>query len=355
MANDSLPSDYSAFLKLVKDQVQTAQLKALMSVNRELILLYWNIGKQILKRQQREGWGAKIIDNLSKDLHASFPEMKGFSPRNLKYMRAFAGAYTDEQFVQTVSAQITWSHNTLILDKVKDPDERCWYIQKSAQFGWSHNVLGFQIDTKLYHREGKALTNFKDTLPALDSDLAQDVLKDPYVFDFITTNDETKERNLQSALIAHIERFLLELGIGFTFVGSNYHLKVGENDFYIDLLFYHVNLRCYIVIELKTGDFKPEYAGKLNFYLTAVDKQIKHPDDSPSIGIILCKAKDKATAEYAVQNIRSPLGIATYETTIELPGSLKDQLPNVRELEQSLEQVKEKTILTYSKTNKCEE
>ena len=341
MTREVLPSDYSAFLGSIKSQVQQVQLRALVAVNKELIMLYWQIGKQILERQDTEGWGSKVIERLSADLHAAFPEMKGFSPRNLKYMRAFAKAYSDEEFVQTVSAQITWSHNTLILDKLKDADERLWYMQKAAEHGWSHNILALQIETKLYHRQGKALTNFKNTLPALDSDLAQNVLKDPYVFDFITTSNETKERNLQSALIARIERFLLELGTGFTFVGSNYHVVVGDEDFYIDLLFYHIRLRRYVVIELKMGAFKPEYVGKMSLYLSAVDEQIKTPEDEPTIGLILCREKNKVTAEYALGSLNRPVGVATYETTAELPEPLREQLPDLEQLEKTLEQAQE--------------
>ncbi len=340
MAEPLLPSDYQSFLGSIKEQVQQAQLKALVAVNRELILLYWHIGRNILERQQKEGWGAKVIDKLSQDLHAEFPEMRGFSPRNLKYMRAFAEAYPDGQFVQTVSAQITWSHNTVILDKLKDHDERLWYMQKAAEHGWSHNILELQIKTNLYHRQGKALTNFKATLPALDSDLAEYLLKDPYVFDFITTNDDNKERHLQSALLAHIRRFLLELGTGFSFVGSNYHITVGNNDFYIDLLFYHTHLRRYVVIELKSGVFKPEYVGQLSFYLTAVNRQVKHASDSPTIGLILCKGKNKVTAEYALQGVSSPIGVATYQTNEELPEDLKNQLPDIKALEESLEEIR---------------
>lgn len=340
MQNSSLPSDYSAFLRSVKEQVQTAQLRALAAVNKQLILLYWSIGKQILERQEKEGWGAGVVDQLSNDLHAAFPEMKGFSPRNLKYMRAFASAYPDEQFVQASLAQITWYHHITLLDKVKDEQERLWYIDKAAEHGWSRNILVHQIETDLYHRSGKAITNFESRLPALDSDLARDTLNDPYVFDFITTNSDTKERNIQTALIAHIERFLLELGVGFTFVGSNYHLVVGEQDYYIDLLFYHVHLRRYVVIELKAGEFKPEYAGKLNFYITAVDEQVKGPEDNATIGIILCKGRNKVVAEYALSGITSPIGVASY-TTKELPEDLRDELPGVKELERSLERIKE--------------
>ncbi len=272
--------------------------------------------------------------------HAAFPEMRGFSPRNLQYMRTFAGAYPDQsQFTQQPVAQIPWGHHTVLLDKVTDPEQRLWYIHKTIEHGWSRNILTMQIESDLFHRSGKAITNFSSTLPALDSDLAQDALKDPYVFDFITTSDESKERDIQSALIAHIERFLLELGVGFSFVGSNYRITVEGDDYYIDMLFYHMRLKCFVVIELKSGVFKPEYAGKLNFYLTAVDELVKRPDDNPSIGIILCKGKKKTTAEYALKNIQSPVGVATYETTTSLPESLKDQLPDIKELEEQLKSV----------------
>jgi predicted nuclease of restriction endonuclease-like (RecB) superfamily len=339
MAEPRLPSDYLSLLGSIKERVQKAQLYAVLSVNRELILLYWHIGREILQRQQREGWGTHVIDRLSRDLHAAFPQMRGFSPRNLKYMRAFAEAYPDEQFVQAPLAQITWYHHITLLDKVKDEHQRHWYIQQAIEHAWSRNVLVHQIETNLFGRKGKAITNFSSTLPALHSDLAQDALKDPYVFDFITTSEEeTKERNLQSALIAHIRHFLLELGVGFTFVGSNYHVQVGENDFYIDLLFYHIRLHCYVIIELKTGEFKAEYAGKMNLYLAAVNQQIKEPEDNPSIGIILCRSRDKATAEYALSDMQKPIGVASYTTG--LPESLRDKLPDVKELEESLEEIR---------------
>ena len=319
--------------------MQQAQLRAVVAVNKELILLYWYIGKEILARQEKEGWGTQVIDRLSADLHAAFPQMKGFSIRNLKYMRSFAETYPKQQFVQEVLAQITWYHHITLLEKVKDEQERLWYIQQSAEHGWSRNVLAHHIDTQLFHRKGNAVTNFKTTLPALDSDLATDVLKDPYVFDFITTSDENKERHLQQALLANIRRFLLELGVGFTFVGSNYHIVVGNEDFYIDLLFYHIRLHCYIVIELKAGNFKPEYVGKLNFYMTAIDRQVKEPEDKKTIGLILCKTKNKVTAEYALSNIQNPMGVATYQTTEALPEDLKGKLPDIKELEARLEEV----------------
>lgn len=336
MTDDSISSDYQEFLQTIKSRIQQAQLKAVLAVNRELIVLYWQIGQGILHRQKEQGWGAKVVDRLAADLHRAFPEMRGFSVRNLKYMRSFAEAYPDEQFVQTVSAQIPWSHNIALLDKVKDHQERLWYLQQTLEHGWSVAILEMQIETGLLQRRGKALTNFKETLSALQSDLADEVLKDPYVFDFITTHEEAKERNFQSALLSHVEQFLLELGVGFSFVGSNYHLVVGDEDYYIDLLFYHLQLRCFVVIELKRGAFKPEYAGKMNFYLTAVDRQVKHPSDNPTIGLILCKMKNKITAEYALADIRKPVGIATYQLTTNLPDALKDRLPGIEELEEGL-------------------
>jgi predicted nuclease of restriction endonuclease-like (RecB) superfamily len=341
VAADILPSDYQAFLRNIKTRVQQAQLRAVVAVNKELILLYWYIGKEILARQEKEGWGTQVIDRLSADLHAPFPQLKGFSVRNLKYMRSFAETYPKQQFVQEALAQITWYHHITLIEKVKDEQERLWYIQQTIEHGWSRNVLLHHIDTSLFHRKGTAVTNFKTTLPALDSDLATDVLKDPYVFDFITTSDENKERHLQQALLANIRRFLLELGVGFTFVGSNYHIVVGNEDYYIDLLFYHIRLRCYIVIELKTGGFKPEYVGKLNFYMTAIDRQVKEPEDKKTIGIILCKTKNKVTAEYALSNIQNPMGVATYQTSEALPEDLKGKLPDIKELEAHLEEVKE--------------
>ncbi len=347
MTNDLLPTDYQAFLHTIKTQVQQAQLHAVLAVNQELIRLYWHIGHEIWKRQRESGWGAKVIEQLSRDLHAAFPLMKGFSTRNLQYMRTFAEAYADEtQFTQQLVAQIPWGHHTVLLDKLRDAAERHWYMQQIIQHGWSRNMLGINIETGLFHRRGKAITNFRQTLPALDSDFAQDTLKDPYIFDFITTNDENKERHLQSALLANIQRFLLELGVGFTFAGSNYHLVVGNEDFYLDLLFYHLQLRCFVVIELKRGDFKPEYAGKMNFYLTAVDRQIKHSSDNPTIGIILCKAKNKIMAEYALADIRKPVGIATYQFTTTLPDALKDQLPAIADLEEQLKNVEEQDTPT---------
>lgn len=263
MPRDLVPSGYEALLDDLKERIRRAQIRAALAVNRELVLLYWQIGRDILQRQEQEGWGAKVIDRLARDLRAAFPEMKGFSPRNLKYMRAFAAAYRDQSIVQQSAAQMPWFHTCLLLDKVKDPAEREWYMRGVIQFGWSRDVLAHQIDSDLYHRQGQAVTNFDATLPPTQSDLARQLLKDPYNFDFLTLDADAHERDLERGLLQHLRDFLLELGVGFAFLGSQYHLEISGKDFYLDLLFYHVRLRCYVVIDLKIGDFEPEYAGKL--------------------------------------------------------------------------------------------
>ena len=302
----SLPSGYADLLEDLKARIRQAQVRAALSVNRELVLLYWHIGKEILQKQEQEGWGTKVIDRLALDLAREFPEMKGFSPRNLKYMRAFAEAWTDEQIVQEVLAQITWYHNITLLEKVKDPPERLWYVEQTIEHGWSRNVLVHQIESKLYERQGKAITNFERTLPSPQSDLARSLLKDPYVFDFLSLGPEVQERDLERALLNHLRDFLLEFGKGFAFVGSQYCLDVGGEEFSIDLLFYQLRLRCFVVIDLKIGEFKPEYAGKMNFYLSAVDDLLRHPEDRPSVGLILCKSQDRLVAEYALRDVSKP-------------------------------------------------
>ena len=296
------------------------------------MLLYLSIGRDILTKQKQHGWGAKIIDRLAADLRNAFPEMTGFSPRNLKYMRAFAEAWPDRQIVQQLAAQIPWFHNCVILDRVKSPAEREWYIRQTIQNGWSRNVLVHQIESGLYRRQGKALTNFTRTLPAPQSELAQQVVKDPYNFEFLTLAEEARERELERALIDHIRDFLLELGIGFAFVGSQYPIQVGGEEFRIDLLFYHLRLRCFVVLDLKIGQFQPEYSGKMNFYLSAIDDLLRHPDDQPSIGIILCKSKNRVVAEYALRDIRKPVGVSEYRLTAALPKRLSGSLPTVQEL-----------------------
>lgn len=331
-----VPKGYESFLKELKNRIQHAQLRAALSVNRELVLLYWSIGKDILTRQKEQGWGAKVIDRLAADLRKAFPEMTGFSPRNLKYMRAFAEAWPEEAIVQATLAQITWYHNLALLEKLNNTDERLWYAQQTTAYGWSRNVLVHQIESGLYRRQGKAQTNFAQALPGPQSELAQQITKDPYNFEFLSLGKEVQERELERGLIKHIRDFLLELGVGFAFVGSQYPLEVGGQEFHIDLLFYHLKLRAYVVIDLKIEDFKPEFSGKMNFYLSAVDDILRHPADQPSIGIILCKSKNKIVAEYALRDLRKPVGISEYKLTESLPKQLRGSLPSIKDLEAEL-------------------
>ena len=304
-------------------------------MNRELIMLYYHIGKVI---NEHKTWGSKFIENLAADIRISFPNVKGYSVRNLKYMAKFAETYPDEAFVQTVSAQIPWSHNTVILDKVKDADQRVWYIQKTTENGWSHNVLIHQIESGLYERQvlvGK-IANFENRLASPQSELALQTMKDPYIFDFIPFSEDMVERDIENALVKDITKLLLELGTGFAFLGNQYHINVGGDDFYIDLLFYNLNLRCYVVIELKTGEFKPEYAGQLNFYLSAVDGILKRPEDNPSIGLLLCKSKNDLVAEYALKDMSKPIGVSEYKITSCLPDDLSKQLPSVEDIQRRI-------------------
>jgi predicted nuclease of restriction endonuclease-like (RecB) superfamily len=332
-----VPEAYEDFLRALKQRIRQAQIRAVLSVNRELVLLYWQIGRDILERQGRAGWGAKIIDQLSKDLHHDFSEVKGFSPRNLNYMRAFAESWLEESFVQQVAAQIPWFHHCVLLDKVKTPGEREWYIHQTIENGWSRNVLVHQIESGLYRRQGKAITNFQRTLPHPQSDLAQQLVKDPYNFDFLSLGPEARERDLERGLIGHLRDFLLELGVGFAFVGQQYPLEVGDQDFRLDLLFYHLRLRCFVVIDLKFSEFIPEMAGKMNFYLSVVDDRLRHTADQPSIGIILCKSHNRVLAEYALRDTSKPIGVAEYQLTAVLPENLKGTLPSIEELEAELE------------------
>ncbi len=337
---NSLPNShqYHDLLLDLKSKIRQAQIKANLAVNKELILLYWQIGKSILLEQERHGWGTKIIENLAKDLKQEFPNMKGFSIRNLKYMRAFAENYTNFEFVQQAVAQIPWGHNCLLLDKVKDTKIRNFYIEATIKNGWSRNILVHQIESNLYHRQiqNSKTHNFHDTLPITQSELAQELLKDPYKFDFLSLGEEAKERSFENALVEHITKFLLELGAGFAFIGKQYHLEILNKDFYLDLLFYHTKLHAYIAIELKVGDFKPEHVGKLNFYLSAIDEQLKDSLDNPSIGIILCKDKNKLIAEYALKDITKPIGVSEYQLTEAIPENLRGNLPSIEELENEL-------------------
>jgi predicted nuclease of restriction endonuclease-like (RecB) superfamily len=328
-------TSYDKLLIALREDVRQARLRAGLSVNKELIMLYWRLGKRILEQQQAEGWGAKVVDRLAADLRQSFPEMKGFSSRNLKYMRAFAESYPSEQFVQAGPAQITWHHNCTLLDKV-EPELRLFYAEQTIANGWSRDVMVHQIESALHKRMGQAVTNFSGTLPAPQSELAQQVLKDPYNFDFLTVQDAVFERDLERGLIEQIRLFLLELGVGFAFVGSQYHLEVGGQDFYLDLLFYHLKLRCFVVIDLKITDFQPEYAGKMAFYLSAVDECLRHPGDNATIGVILCKSNNRLIAEYTLKNNQSPIGVSEYRLNQALPVELRDNLPAVSELEKRL-------------------
>ena len=334
--NTAVSQSYANLLASIKDRIQQAQVRAAVAVNRELVLLYWSIGREILSRQETEGWGRNVIPRLAKDLKASFPDMQGFSPRNLGYMKAFAEAWPDEPILQQAAAKLPWFHNCVLLDKVKAQGERVWYAEQAIQHGWSRNVLVIQIEGGLYRRQGKALTNFGQTLPPPQSDLAQQLLKDPYNFDFLTLSTEAHERDLEAGLLEHIRKFLLELGVGFAFVGSQYPLAVGGEDFKIDLLFYHLKLRCFVVIDLKMGPFKPEYAGKMNFYLSAVDDLLRHSTDERSIGLILCKTKNRVIAEYALRDAAKPMGIAEFRHLEVLPEGLKGSLPTIQELESEL-------------------
>ena len=331
-------TDYAAFFTELKQRIQQAQLRASLSVNRELVLLYWQIGRDILDRQERERWGAKVIDRLALDLKHAFPDMRGFSPRNLKYMRRFAEVWAEPEFVQQVAAQLPWFHNCVLLDKVADRGERLWYAQAALQHGWSRAVLVHQIESGLHRRQGKAVTNFAQALPRPQSDLAQEMTKDPYHFDFLLLGEAAHERDLERGLLEHLRQFLLELGIGFAFVGSQYRLTVGNEEFSIDLLFYHLKLRAYVVIDLKMTAFQPEFAGKMNFYLSAVNDLLRHPDDQPSIGLILCKTRERFVAEYALRDINKPIGISEYQFAAALPEQLKGTLPTIEELEEQLRQ-----------------
>lgn len=339
--------EYVETLADLKKQIQEAQVKAALAANKELIKLYWSIGKTIAERQEVSGWGTGIVEQLAKDLQNAFPGIAGFSRRNIFRMKSFYLAYRKvPQAVAQIDDipifSIPWGHNALILDKVKDPIQRLWYAQKAIQHGWSRSMLELWIESNLYDREGKAASNFQKTLPSPQSDMAHQVLKDPYLFDFLTLHSDHVEKDLEQGLVNHIQKFLLELGEGFSFVGQQYHLQIADHDYYIDLLFYHLKLRCFFVVELKNTTFKPEYTGQINFYLSAVDDLLRHPDDKPTIGLLLCKTKDAVVAEYALRNIQSPVGVAEYTTKIvkKLPKELKSSLPTIEEIESELEKQK---------------
>ncbi|MGA3007334.1 MAG: PDDEXK nuclease domain-containing protein [Opitutaceae bacterium] len=383
-ATAALPADYAPLLADIKARVQAARIKAGLAANRELLAIYWDIGRLILDRQRKEGWGAKVIDRLSTDLQNEFPGQQGFSPRNLKYMRAFAEAWPETvmaqrpvapfnplraeagkvrqtaaqtqttgtivrqagaptgamvaAIVQAPLAQLSWYHHLALIDKLTSPADRLWYAAKAVEHGWSRNVLVLQIEAGLHTRQGKAVTNFKATLPPTMSDLAQGITKDPYLFDFLALREDANERAVEEGLIGQVEKFLLELGAGFALVGRQVHLEVGDHDFYLDLLFYHLKLRCFVVIDLKAREFTPEAAGKMNFYLSAVDDRFRQEGDQPSIGLILCRSKNRVIAEYALRDLTKPIGVSGYVTKLvdSLPKSLKGAVPSVAELEKGL-------------------
>ncbi len=360
---------YGELLVEIKDRIRQGQTRAALSANAEMIAMYWDIGRMIHQRQKEKGWGAGVIPRLAVDLKNELPEVKGFSERNIGYMIRFAREYGTRPILQQpvaelvetgtpmnkmpqpvaqlleknvfpilqpLVAQIPWGHNILLMEKVKDLPVRLWYMQQTIEQGWSRDALAAMIKSNAHEREGKAVSNFTARLPSPQSELARQLLKDPYMFDFLTIEEPFHERELETGLVRHLEKFLLELGAGFAFVGRQYHLEVSDRDFYLDLLFYHLKLRCFIVIELKKGDFKPEYAGKMNFYCSAVDDLLRNEADQPTIGLILCQTKDRILAEYTLRDIHKPIGISDYELTRALPESLKSSLPTVEEIEAEL-------------------
>lgn len=361
----SLPPEYAATLTALKERIHAGRMRAALAVNKEVIDLYWSIGKTITERQQAEGWGKSVVERLAADLRDAFPDMKGFSPANIWRMRAFYLVWPSLNIDDSILAQsvrelperdqapavdspvnqpaadlaqvvreLPWGHNVDLVQKVKAPEIRLWYAQMARKHGWARSILTMQIETDLYGRQGKALSNFKATLPPMDSDLATQTLKDPYNFDFLGLGQDAHERDIENALLAHIKRFLLELGEGFAFVGQQYKVTIGDSDFYIDLLFYHISLRCYVVVELKAVSFQAEFAGKLNFYLSVIDDTLRREGDNPTIGLLLCKDKDRLVAEYALKDINKPIAVADYLLTKAIPEDLKGSLPTIEEIEE---------------------
>jgi predicted nuclease of restriction endonuclease-like (RecB) superfamily len=332
----AIPPDYADWLADIKARVVAARQRAALAANAELIRLYWQIGRDILQRQAAQGWGSKVIERLARDLREAFPEMKGFSRANLLYMRAFAETWPDEAIVQQLAGQLPWFHLVLLITRLKDAPTREWYARRAIAEGWSRATLEIQIRNRLHERQGQAVTNFDARLPVPHSELAHETLKDPYLFDFLGLGDEAHEREIENALVRHITKFLLELGSGFAFMGRQFRIEVSGKEFFIDLLFYHARLKCYVVVELKATEFKPEHAGQLNFYLTAVDRQVKAPEDKPTIGLLLCKTQDRLVVEYALSGIEKPIGVAEYQLVRALPEPLVTSLPTVEELESEL-------------------
>lgn len=359
MENQLQPeNNYVSLLADIKLQVQNAQTRAILAVNSELIRLYWQVGFLIENRQQQEGYGTSVVPRLARDLQNELPGIRGFSERNINRMLAFYREYPNLTFViesgnpdgsvlpqpvanipSSLILSIPWGHHTELMTRIKDLPTRRWYMESIIQHGWSRNVLLMQIESKASIRQGNATSNFALRLPSPDSDLAQQALKDPYIFDFLTLDTDFRERELEIGLIAHLEKFLLELGNGFAFVGRQYHLDIGDQDFYIDLLFYHLTLRCFVVIDLKRGDFKPEYGGKMNFYCNVVDDQLRHEGDKPTIGLILCQQPNRILAEYALRGMDKPIGVSGFELTRALPDDLQSSLPTIEEIERELREL----------------
>jgi predicted nuclease of restriction endonuclease-like (RecB) superfamily len=362
---------YQQILHGLKEKIKQARFKAALTANAQLLAIYWEVGKTILLEQKQQGWGAKIIDNLSRDLKLEFPDFKGLSVRNLKYMRSFAEAYPDvlivqqaaaqiksgkksaspivqstfaqretkdsSSFVQPLVAQIPWTHHTIILDRIKEQEQRLFYLQKTLENGWSKSVLSLQINNKLFERQGKTINNFESTLLATDSDLAKETFKNPYVFDFLSMGEKMQERDLEKGLINHLKNFMLELGKGFAYVGNQKNIQVEGDDYFLDLLFYNYIMHCFVVFELKMGDFKPEYAGKLNFYVNTINGQLKGKSDKATIGVLLCKTPNETVIKYSLEGIKSPIGVADYKLANTLPKQLKAGMPTIEELEKEIE------------------
>jgi predicted nuclease of restriction endonuclease-like (RecB) superfamily len=329
------PDGYADMLAELKHRIQVERLRVVLASNVAMVMLYWDVGQRILEKQSAEGWGARVVDRLSADLREAFPDMQGFSPRNLKYMRGFASAWPDRQFVQALLARLPWYHNIALLEKLADAKTREWYAQRALEHGWSRNILALQIEGQAIHRQGKAQNNFPTTLPATDTDMATQVFKDPYLFDFLGTDTPRRERELEQGLVDHVQKFLLELGQGFAFVGRQVQLEIGDSDFHLDLLFYHLKLRRYIVIELKARKFTPGDGAQLGMYLTAVDRLLNHPDDKPALGLLLVREKNHVLVEYALRGTTHPISVAEWETelTRALPEDLRGSLPTIEEIE----------------------
>ncbi len=338
-------TEYQNWLDQIKQRIKSAQYRAARSVNSVLMELYWEIGKEIVEKQKFEDWGSGFIEQFASDLRKSFPDIKGFSKRNVYAMRQWYLFYSQQfEFVPQAAAQIPWGHNRLIIAKIKNLEEAIFYIHATIENGWGRENLEIQIDKNYFEKKRNTITNFEKTLPSPQSDLAKETIKDPYDFDFLGLEDDALEKEIETELTKHITEFLLELGKGFAYVGRQYHIKVSEKDYYIDLLFYHLELRCYVVIELKAGIFKPEHTGKLNFYLSAIDTLVKKKEDNQTIGILLCKKKDRVEAEFALRDLNKPIGISDYLLTKAIPEEIKTKLPTVEQLENELSELENKNL-----------